>query len=106
MPRAPTPNDILHLSRRLYGAHGVDRTGRMIRAYDPPTDQLPRAGASVTHLLGLLARIVLGIDVDEVPRPVGADLDNGVFVNEDMMRHTRGECDEAPRGQGLRLAVI
>jgi hypothetical protein len=29
-----------------------------------------------------------------------------VFVNRDTVHHTRGECEEAPRGQGLSLGLI
>src|SRR5262245_8711762 len=59
-----------------------------------------------SQLLGLHARIVLWIDVVKVPRPVCADLENRVFVKEDIVRHTRDECEEAPRGQKLGLALI
>src|SRR5262245_48165879 len=92
---------------RMYGRYSEGNRAANIARPRTAHQAVRRWCHGVDPLQGLLARIVLRIDVVEVPRPVCADLDNRVvFVNEDMVHVPRGQCDEAPRGQGPSLAMI
>jgi hypothetical protein len=57
-------------------------------------------------LLRLLSRIILRVDVVQAPRSRGVNLNDGIFVKEDIVRHAGSECEEAADGQRLTLAMI
>src|SRR5262245_6906491 len=61
---------------------------------------------TLRQLLRLLARVVLRVDVGELPWTDGADLYNRLFVDENIVRHAWRKSEETARRQGLGLALV
>src|SRR6516165_9716371 len=62
--------------------------------------------AALISLLHLLTRIVLWIDVVDAPRTDTVELQNGVFVGEEIVCRAGGQRKKAARGNELSFVVI
>src|SRR5215475_5782990 len=59
-----------------------------------------------SRLLSFLTRIVLWIEVIDAPRTGAVELDDCLFVGEEIVLRTGGQRKEAARGKNLSLVVI